>query len=84
MNIIIYTVVILTLFYLLLRFITNISNGNLSLFLSPISIKCESNKNIETHQNTENTNIKNICNTIKEVYRLNNREKMIKNSICYE
>jgi len=67
----------------IMRFITNISNGNLSLFLSPISIKCESKKNIETHQNTENTNIKNICNTIKEVYRLNNREKIIKNSICY-
>ena len=55
---------------------------HLMLCISPISMKCESNKNIN-RESKENMNIKNICNTIKEVYRLNNREKIIRNSIYY-
>lgn len=81
-----YIACILTYFYYLsltiMRFITNISTGTLLLCISPISMKCETNKNLIT-DSKENMNIKNICNTIKEVYRLNNREKIIKNSIYY-
>ena len=83
-----------------LRFITNVSNGQISVIITPLSINCCSseitdgqtrvqtqaimaNTNNIVNTNCNESNIKNICNTIKEVYQLEHREKNINNSINY-
>ena len=86
--------------FIFLRFITNVSNGQISICITPLSINCCSNDimngqtRVQTeevtlnannilNENSNETNIKNICNTIKELYQLEHREKNIISSINY-
>lgn len=64
-----------------LRFATNISNGDISMCVSPINFKYFP-QNILT--NKEMMKVKDIYNIIDEVYRKRNRENVISNSICYK
>ena len=64
-----------------LRFATNISNGDISMYVSPINFKY-SPQNIVS--NKELMKVKDIYNIIDEVYGRRNRENIISNSICYK
>ena len=64
-----------------LRFATNISNGDISMCVSPISLKYSSENILP---NKEIMKVKDIYNIIDEVYGRRNRENIISNSICYK
>jgi hypothetical protein len=64
-----------------LRFATNISNGDISMCVSPINFKYPP-QNIVF--NKEIIKVKDIYNIIDEVYGRRNRENIISNSICYK
>jgi len=66
----------------IMRLMTNISTGKLSITITPLSFKSEETKTNNIVSNTKN--IKSICDTIKEIYSNKKNNIDIQKTICYD
>lgn len=67
-----------------IRFVTNISTGQISILITPMSLKSNNTNNINNTNKNSLEAIKNICETIQNIYSIRNNEINIQKSIQYE